>query len=90
MTSGLSLKCSAKLASALAFSASNGELTNTASAVRRSVMLSHESNCSRVAATTSGLPLSIRYDSAMFCNARRAKCSASATYGVCFDNSRLA
>ncbi|MNP61762.1 hypothetical protein D3C76_1569800 [compost metagenome] len=84
------MKCSAKLARALAFSASNGELTNTASAVRRSVMLSHVSNCSSVAARTSALPLSIRYDSAMFCKARRAKCSASATYGVCFESSRLA
>ncbi|MNG06168.1 hypothetical protein D3C84_893950 [compost metagenome] len=90
MTSGLSLKCSAKLASALAFSASNGEFTSTASAVRRSVMLSQASNCSRVAASTSGLPLSIRYDRAMFCRLRRAKCSASATYEVFFDASRLA
>ncbi|MNG38316.1 hypothetical protein D3C84_1259760 [compost metagenome] len=65
-------------------------MTSTASAVRRSVMLSAVSNCSSVALSTSGLPVSIRYDSAMFCNARRAKCSASATYGVFFDKSRLA
>ncbi|MCY1183673.1 hypothetical protein D9M73_243130 [compost metagenome] len=90
MTSGLSMKCKAKLARASAFCSSNGELTNTASAVKRSVMLSQASNCSSVAARTSGLPLSIRYDSAMFCRARRAKCSASATYGVCLDRSRLA
>ncbi|MNE61903.1 hypothetical protein D3C80_1571500 [compost metagenome] len=79
MTSGLSLKCSAKASRALARSASNGELTSTARAVRRSVMLSHWSNCSRVASSTCGLPLCIRYDRAMFCRLRRAKCSAEAT-----------
>ncbi|MNC27465.1 hypothetical protein D3C75_756370 [compost metagenome] len=79
MTSGLSLKCSAKASSALARSASNSELTSTARAVRRSVMLSQCSNCSRVACSTCGLPLCIRYDSAMFCRLRRAKCSAKAT-----------
>ncbi|MNN49584.1 hypothetical protein D3C81_1641180 [compost metagenome] len=90
MTSGLSLKCSAKLSRVLARSASNRELTSTASAVSRSVMLSQASNCSRVAASTSDLPLSIRYDRAMFCRLRRAKCSASATYSVPRDTARLA
>ncbi|MNY52961.1 hypothetical protein D3C86_1886820 [compost metagenome] len=60
MTRGLSLKKSAKLAKALAFSSSNEELTSTANAARRSVMLSHTSNCSRQAANTSGLAPSIR------------------------------
>ncbi|MCY1371697.1 hypothetical protein D9M69_588520 [compost metagenome] len=54
------MKKSAKLAKALAFSSSNEELTSTANAARRSVMLSHTSNCSRQAANTSGLAPSIR------------------------------